>query len=99
VSYPHGLNSGSTVDQVNPLNQMNDQREDFSPACDPVFTYNLLGDAECNFSVSSGVTCPVMGTLLNTDSSGTASQLIVVYTKIQYVTATGDSQDGPPKDA
>jgi hypothetical protein len=39
---------------------------DGNAACNPVFTYNLFGDAECNFSVSSGVTCPVMGQLLNT---------------------------------
>jgi hypothetical protein len=45
---------------------MNYVAKDYSPSCDPIFTF---GNPECTISLSSTASCPVMGTLLNTGTS------------------------------
>jgi hypothetical protein len=46
---------------------MNVSHQDYSPSCDPIFTYD---NPECSFTYSSTATCPVMGSLLNVSSPG-----------------------------
>jgi hypothetical protein len=86
AAFPHGLNSGTTSGSAPPTSQMNIQHQDYSPSCDPIFTF---GNPECNIALQSTVTCPVMGQLLNTGLGGETGQLITVHTKVEYLEATG----------
>jgi hypothetical protein len=86
VSFPHGLNQGATQVQTPYSDQMLASHADYSPSCDPIFTYN---DAECNAATYSTVTCPVMGSLLYVSQSTPYGYFVKQAAKYKVTSTAG----------